>query len=512
MSTDGVPYGQGAASKLVFHPLAAYRDAGPRYRLLPFRFRRLTPGTYLVVNECGEFAFLPPATFTDFAEHRLNADSNAYGELKAKHFLADDNSSPLLDILATKYRTKKSFLGGFTKLHLFVTTLRCDHSCHYCQVSRQSEDRAAFDMSEATARKAVDLMLRSPSPSITMEFQGGEPLLNFPLIQFMVEYAEAQNQRLGKRIDKVIATNLGRVTPEILEYCRDRQIVLSTSLDGPEWLHNTNRPKRSNDSHQVFVRQLELARSIVGREGVSALMTTTRASLDHPREIIDEYVRLGFRSIFLRSISPYGFAVRTRGKTGYLTNEFLRFYKEGLAYILELNLRGVDLVEANAKILLTKILTPFPTGFVDLQSPAAAGIGVVVYNYDGDVYASDESRMLAEMQDKAFRLGNVHTDTYEQTFGGPVVRTLCANSVNEALPGCSDCAYQAYCGADPVFNYTSQGDIVGHRPTSAFCSKHMTILDQMFGYLLAGDRDVLRVFWAWITGGSVREGEEDHDD
>jgi hypothetical protein len=36
----------------------------------------------------------------------------------------DGESSPLLDVLATKYRTKRSFLDGFTKLHIFVTTLR----------------------------------------------------------------------------------------------------------------------------------------------------------------------------------------------------------------------------------------------------------------------------------------------------------------------------------------------------------------------------------------------------
>jgi hypothetical protein len=38
----------------------------------------------------------------------------------------------------------------------------------------------------------------------------------------------------------------------------------------------------------------------------------------------------------------------------------------------------------------------------------AIGIGALVYNYDGDIYASDEGRMLAEMGDRTFRLGSVH--------------------------------------------------------------------------------------------------------
>ena len=34
---------------------------------------------------------------------------------------------------------------------------------------------------------------------------------------------------------------------------------------------------------------------------------------------------------------------------------------------------------------------------------------MLVYNYDGDVYASDEGRMLAEMNDDTFKIGNVHS-------------------------------------------------------------------------------------------------------
>ena len=64
--------------------------------------------------------------------------------------------------------------------------------------------------------------------------------------------------------------------------------------------------------------------------------------------------------------------------------------------------QGTPFLETYAQLLLTKILTPYPTGYVDLQSPAGAGIGVAVYNYDGDVYVSDEARMLAEMGDRIF--------------------------------------------------------------------------------------------------------------
>ena len=60
-----------------------------------------------------------------------------------------------------------------------------------------------------------------------------------------------------------------------------------------------------------------------------------------------------------------------------------------------------------ASIILNKLLSTFDAGYVDLQSPTGAGQSVVVYNYDGYVYPSDEARMLAETGDKSLRLGRI---------------------------------------------------------------------------------------------------------
>jgi uncharacterized protein len=233
---------------------------------------------------------------------------------------------------------------------------------------------------------------------------------------------------------------------------------------------------------------------------VSALMTTTRASLDCPEAIVDEYITLGFDHVFLRPISPYGFAVRTQRHTGYDTEAFLAFYKRALTYIIEINRNGRFFVEGYARLLLTKMLTPFATSYVDLQSPAGAGIGVAVYNYDGDVYATDESRMLAEMADHTFRLGNVYSDTYETLFDGDLIHALVAASCVESLPGCADCALQTYCGSDPIENYATQGDIIGHRPTSAFCRRNMEIMKHLLRLYHSEDPFLRQLLTSWATG------------
>ena len=482
--------------QIEFQP-RGYFEPGGRYRLLPFRFMQFSDTQRLLVNEVGEHLFLTNEHFNKFVAFQLARHSDVYLDLKGKHFLFDSDSTVPFELLALKYRTKKAHLSGFTKLHIFVVSLRCEHSCHYCQVSRVSTDRALYDMSPETASRALDLVFRSPAESIKIEFQGGEPLLNFDRIKQIVQEAERRAEESGKRVDFVVTTNLALITEDILEFLCDHGIVVSTSLDGPEFIHNSNRPRPGNNSYQLTIDGLNKSRASLGSDRVSAIMTATKLSLQHPHEIVDEYVRHGFESIFLRNLSPYGFAVKTQSRIGYSIDEFLEFYRVTLEYILELNRQGINLVETYAQILLTRILTPFSTGYVDLQSPSGAGIGAAVYNYDGDIYASDESRMLAEMGDEQFRLGNVHKHTYEQIFGGDLIRSIVSSSCVESLPGCADCAFQSYCGADPVFHYASQKDMVGHQPTSEFHKKNFFIINYLLN-LYHSDETIRKIFWAWV--------------
>jgi len=342
-------------------------------------------------------------------------------------------------------------------------------------------------------------LFQSPAPSLKVEFQGGESLLNFEAIRAIVDAVEKRNKAESRAVDFVVATNLAHLSDAMLDYLADHSVHVSTSLDGPDWLHNANRPRPGGDSHERMVENLVRVRARLGHDRVSALMTTTDRSLEFPTEIVDEYVRLGFDAVFLRPISPYGFATRSRRAFRYRTDAFLEFYKAALARVVDWNRRGYAMAESYSQILLRKMLTPFATGYVDLQSPAGAGISAVVFNYDGDVYASDEGRMLAEMGDMSFRLGNLHTDTYESVMGGARLRGIIEQSCAEAAPGCSECAFMPFCGSDPVFHWATQGDVVGHKPTSAFCARNMATIRHLFELLRGTDRFTRDLLTRWAV-------------
>lgn len=484
-----------------FQSATAFYAGGRDYQLAPFRFTRLPsiPGKVLLVNEIGEFAFLEERDFGRLCKNELDAAEDLYLDLRSKHFLLDGYASAYWPYAVSQYRTRKNFISGGPALHIVVVTLRCDHSCPYCQVSRQAPEASKFDMSAETANHVVDRILESPANELKIEFQGGESLLGFERIRQLTDALEQRAIKSGKRLEFVVASTLNSLTEDQLSFFREHRFSLSTSIDGPAWLHNRNRPKRGRNSYELTVAGIERARAALGHESVSALVTLTRDSLGHPEAIIDTYVELGFPSVFLRPLSQYGFARKTYERIGYTQAEFLEFYDRALSHIVKLNLDGIRIEEVYAAILMKKILTPYATGYVDLSSPTGAMLGALVYNYEGGVYASDEGRMLAEVGDFTFRLGSV-TQSRTELFASATAQAILKAGIAESLPGCSDCAFVPYCGADPVGNHAESGTLIGDRRTSSFCSRHTGLFQRLFAHLAKPDSDTAQLLSAWAFG------------
>ena len=465
--------------------------------LLPFEFSRES-GYVLLSNESGDFIHLTEKDFDHLIKHEFSQISEtAFHTLYSRHFVCDKQDVDFtINLIANKYRTRKAFLRDFTVLHMMVITLKCNHSCQYCQVSSANADAIKYDMSSETARKVVEMILQAPSRSIKIEFQGGEPLLNWSVIMQTVEYAEKLNEAYQKNISFVICSNIYALNQDHLDYFKAHNIHISTSLDGPKILHDTHRPMRVKrlSSYDKFIENLDWARKELGRDKVSALMTTCSESLSQIKSIVDEYVKLGFEGLFIRSLNPYGDAIKNR--LYYSPESFFEMYKTGLEYIVELNQKGVFFVEYLTELLWKRIMTPYPTGFVDLQSPSGAGISGVIYDYNGDVYPADEGRMLARMGNTHFKLGNVYSNSYDSIFDGELMHSIVKDSCIETIPGCSDCVYRPYCGVDVFRNYLENGRVDAVAPDSFFCKKQKLIFRYLFEKM--NDGNFVKILNSWI--------------
>lgn len=325
------------------------------YQLLPFRFERFDENKYLLTNEVGEYIFLSNEDFQCFVDGKLDEHSEIFYDLASKQIATTDKTEDVVRMLATKFRTKKSILRDFTSLHMIVPTLRCNSSCIYCQVARKNMDDHSADMTKKTAKNVVKTIFQSPSPFIKIEFQGGDPSTDFDMVKYIIEEAEWQNLFKRRELDFVICTNLTLLNEDMVKYLKKHKCMISTSLDGPKDLHDMNRPLQNKelDHHVIFEKNLAMIRQIWGDgDCVSALMTTSKHSLGRFKDIIDEYIRLGFNNIFLRSLNPYGFAKQYKEKIAYPVEEFIANYKEGLDYIIELNKQGTFFVEGFAALMI----------------------------------------------------------------------------------------------------------------------------------------------------------------
>ncbi len=469
------------------------------YVTLPFNFKFFKEDV-LLVNQAGEYCRLNYNDFRCFYNKELNKNDKVYQILKAKHFLSTKEEVDFsTNLLATKLRTRKSFITNFTNLHMIVITLRCNCLCKYCHASSVDISCKQYDMNWETAQKTIEMIFKTPSPDIKIEYQGGEPLLNWDILKESVLYAEFLNKIYKKDLSFVICTNLMDITKEQINFCKKHSIAISTSLDGPKSLNDENRKSRIYDSsYDAFIKNSTAVKKILGKNGCSPLVTITKNNIKKLNLVIDEYINLGFNSIFLRALNPYGNAIINKEELGYPVEEFIEAYKNALEYIINLNKSGTYFVECYTTLFLTRILTPFSTGFVDLQSPSGAGISGVIYNYDGKIYPADEARMLARMGDDYFCMGNIH-DKYDKIFGGSIIRNIVLNSCVENMPVCSECVYQQYCGADVIRNYLETKDLMGNRLKSGFCKKNKMILDHIFNLLKNGDEETIDIFWSWIT-------------
>lgn len=479
-----------------FLPASSFRKEKEGYQLLPMYFDR-QGDRIIMTNMAGEYHLCEPETFEQLHNGDLSRENSNYKALRSKHFIIDRETSVALKLLGIKYRTRLSRIAEFTSLHMFVVSLRCEHSCPYCQVSRQSEDKIAYDMTEETALRAIDFAFDGPSPKIKFEFQGGESLLNFDLIRFIVKEAKKKNDRYRKELAFVAATNLAIVTDAMLDFFLDEGVSISTSLDGPAELHNHNRPRPGRDSYERTISGIKRARERLGYDQVSALMTTTDRSLDVFPQIIDEYIKQGFSGIFLRPLSPYGFAVKTKKYTSYDREKWFSAFKTGLEYIIDINKAGHFFAEYYSTTILKKILSFSDPGYVDLRSPAGIGIGGIVYNYDGKIFASDEGRMLAEMGDYTFQIGDLYKDNFQSVYTSEKLLDPLEKSLTVSSPACSTCAYQYYCGSDPVFHYATTGDFLGRKAESDFCYRNMNTARFLISKM-ESDPEVKNIFEKWI--------------
>ena len=134
----------------------------------------------------------------------------------------------------------------------------CNLACSYCYAGPKS----ANSMTLATAKNAIDFAFSFPAEKCQLGFFGGEPLLEWDLLQKSTAYAVSVAESHNTECKKTVTTNATLVTEDKMAWLKENDFWPALSIDGNRAMHDITRPLKSGgSSFDAAMRGLDIALS-----------------------------------------------------------------------------------------------------------------------------------------------------------------------------------------------------------------------------------------------------------
>ncbi|TCJ17204.1 SPASM domain-containing protein [Parasulfuritortus cantonensis] len=303
----------------------------------------------------------------------------------------------------------------------------CNLRCTYCY-GDHGRYGAAGRMHPDTARQAVRWLLAQAGTAtvVHLGFLGGEPLLDFPLLREVTDYALAAAAGQGKDVDFYLTTNGTLLDDEIVAFLQAHRFKVQVSLDGPAGLHDRQRPfANGRASHAHIVPGVEALLAALPGSGAHA----TLVGDSDPATVVRALLDLGFREISILPATP----AAPVGDAGRDSPAYMHWLEAGAEdWLAAIRARDAD----RLGILVSS--TSLYAGIVSFLNgqtsdyPCGAGMGMVAIDRTGEVYPCQRFVGAAE-----FRLGSIA--------GGGLRRARYATSPVVANADCAGCVARRYC-------------------------------------------------------------------
>lgn len=145
---------------------------------------------------------------------------------------------------------------------------RCNLKCRYCYLGDKNGDK----MEIQTAKKAIDMAFQKvklhKDHKLWVDFVGGEALLDFKMIEMLVEYIEKKNLNEHNELLFSVTTNATVFNKEIINFLIEKQFALKVSIDGNKEINDRNRISCTGYSvHDKIMENLKYVRSFEERTG-----------------------------------------------------------------------------------------------------------------------------------------------------------------------------------------------------------------------------------------------------
>jgi radical SAM protein with 4Fe4S-binding SPASM domain len=290
----------------------------------------------------------------------------------------------------------------------------------------------------------------------------------------MVEYSKKLNKKYKKNLFYTLVTNLTLMREDILKYLIKNGVSICTSLDGPKEVHNKNRRYLSGSGpYDNVVHWIQNIKTNFSYH-VSALPVITRFSLPYSKEIIDEYIKLGFDRIRIKHMICCGLARENWNKIGYTPEEYIGFWKEALNYCFKINKSGKKFLEGTSVLIARKFLSRDYQAYTCLGWPCGAALTQSSYDPQGNIRICDESRSFEE-----FKIGSVKKDSYKDVYASPAaLNSVALTSGLNSL--CDACVWHPYCNSCIVSSFGMQGSPIPKLPLDYECRIRKGLVEHIF--------------------------------
>lgn len=440
-----------------------------------YRFRQLEKDAILLTVDSGEWCLVSKREFALLKAGRFAADRELTEKLLACHVLLTPENRGEYDA-----HIRERWRGIFAppSLHIVVVTPQCNLRCIYCHAAMRQNERG--EMTEAVASEVIDKILAASGDVLTLEIQGGEPLLNFDMVKYLVSETRRRAEFIGKRVDFSTVTNFTNVlTDEKIRFLIENEVSVSTSVDGPRQVHESNRNRVLPRGFDILKERIGAFRRIWkelrdGEPELSAMLTATRDVLDKPRETVDAFLELGFDDLFVRPVNPLGRGAGNLPELHYAPEEFVEFWKGVAECVIEYRRKGIHVGEYHLELLLQKIFFR-ENGYMDLRFPCGASYGQRTYDFDGSVFTCDEGRMIRE---SLFRIGDAKSTVKELNRSKNGRRAFLASLAETNY--CEFCACKPFCGVCPILLFKETGHLTAPVFNSRRCRIYRGMIDFVF--------------------------------
>jgi len=182
----------------------------------------------------------------------------------------------------------------------------CNLSCRYC-FARDGQDQSVLNMPWEVGRKAVDFLLAQGSGRFReIDFFGGEPLLNFPVVKGIVQYAREKAGKVGVELAFTLTTNASLLNDEIIDFLNRENISVVLSLDGRPQVHDSMRKTHSGKgSYQETLQNINRLLEQRNYRDYYIRGTYTKNNLDFSLDA-EHLIGLGFDSLSLEPVIGTG--------------------------------------------------------------------------------------------------------------------------------------------------------------------------------------------------------------